>query len=69
MAGAKNHDYHILAPSVLPFLGAVGALTMLVGAVFYISPNVDGSLWWVPEDNSPWMFLMGLALVLFVMFL
>ena len=25
MAGHKNHDYHILAPSIWPFIGAVGA--------------------------------------------
>lgn len=35
MAHEKNHDYHILDPSILPFLGAVGAFVMLFGAVLY----------------------------------
>ena len=30
MAGHKNHDYHILPPSIWPLTGAVGAITMLV---------------------------------------
>lgn len=67
MAGTKNHDYHILTPSLWPFLGALGAFIMLTGAVFYISPNVDGSVWWMPEKNTPVMFLIGLGLVLYVM--
>ena len=33
MAHAKNHDYHILNPSVWPFIGAVSGFAMLVGAV------------------------------------
>ena len=33
MAHEKNHDYHILNPSIWPFLGAVGAFVMLFGAV------------------------------------
>ena len=56
MAQQKNHDYHILAPSIWPFLGAVGAFVMLFGAV----------LWF--QERGPWMFLIGLALVLYVMF-
>jgi cytochrome c oxidase subunit 3 len=56
MAHAKNHDYHILAPSWWPFLGAVGGFVMLFGAV----------LWF--HDSGPWMFLIGLVAVLYVMF-
>ena len=41
MAHDKNHDYHILNPSIWPFLGAVGAFVMLFGAVLMISPNVS----------------------------
>ena len=33
MAHEKNHDYHILHPSIWPFTGAVGAFVMLFGAV------------------------------------
>ena len=43
MAGHKNHDYHILPPSVWPFVGAVGGIVMLGGAV----------LWF--HDHGPWI--------------
>ena len=36
MAHAKNHDYHILPPSLWPFLAALGAFVMLTGAVFWM---------------------------------
>ena len=60
MAHEKNHDYHILNPSIWPFLGAVGGFTMLFGAVQWMSPNV--------ANNQPFIFLAGLALVVYVMF-
>ena len=56
MAHAKNHDYHILTPSIYPFLGAVGAFLMLSGVVLWIS------------GNGPWLFAIGLIGVLYVMF-
>lgn len=56
MAHAKNHDYHILNPSIWPFIGAVGGFVMLFGAVLWM------------KDSGPWMFLIGLAAVLYVMF-
>jgi cytochrome c oxidase subunit 3 len=56
MAHAKNHDYHILNPSIWPFLGAVSAFVMLFGAVLWM------------HDMGPWMFLIGLVGVLYVMF-
>ncbi|MEM9344383.1 MAG: cytochrome c oxidase subunit 3 [Pseudomonadota bacterium] len=60
MAHAKNHDYHILPPSIWPLLGAGGAFFMLLGAVLWFSPNV--------ENNQPFLFFAGLAAVLYVMF-
>ncbi|MEM8789012.1 MAG: cytochrome c oxidase subunit 3 [Pseudomonadota bacterium] len=57
MAHEKNHDYHILNPSIWPFLGGVGAFVMLLGAVF-----------WMKDPSMPWLFLIGLALVLYTMF-
>jgi hypothetical protein len=33
MAHVKNHDYHILPPSIWPLIGAAGAFAMLFGAV------------------------------------
>jgi cytochrome c oxidase subunit 3 len=56
MAGHKTHDYHILAPSIWPLTGAVGAITMLGGAV----------LWF--HDSGPWLALIGLVIVLYTMY-
>ena len=56
MAHAKNHDYHILPPSVAPFMAAVGAFIMLFGAVLWMN------------DKGPFMFLIGLVGVLYASF-
>ncbi len=56
MAQDKNHDFHILPPSIWPFMGGLGAFTMLFGTVLYL------------HDNGPWVALIGLAMVLYVMF-
>ena len=56
MANAKNHDYHILPPSIWPFFGAVSAFVMLFGAVLWM------------HDNGPWMALIGFAGVLYTMY-
>ena len=56
MAHAKNHDYHILPPSLWPFLAAVGAFVMLFGGVLFM------------KGVTPWMFVIGLVLVLYTMF-
>src|SRR5690606_28779150 len=56
MAHAKNHDYHILPPSIWPLLSALGAFVMLFGAVMWMG------------DVTPWIFFIGLALVLYCMF-
>ncbi|PJI92753.1 cytochrome c oxidase subunit 3 [Yoonia maricola] len=56
MAHAKNHDYHILPPSIWPLLGSAGAFTMLFGATLWM------------HGSGPYIFLMGFAAVLYVMF-
>ena len=56
MAHAKNHDYHILKPSIWPLLGALGGFVMLFGAVLWM------------HGITPWMFLAGFALVAYVMY-
>ena len=56
MAHAKNHDYHILAPSLHPLAASVGAFIMLFGAVRWM------------HSMSPWVFALGLILVLYTMF-
>ncbi len=56
MAHAKNHDYHIINPSIWPFVGSLGAFIMLFGSVFWM------------HGSGPWMFLIGLTAVLYTMF-
>jgi cytochrome c oxidase subunit 3 len=56
MAGHKNHDYHILAPSIWPLVGAVGALLMLFGAVLLF------------HGHGPWLALIGFVAVLYTMY-
>ncbi len=56
MAHAKNHDYHVLPPSIWPFLGGLGAFIMLFGLVLWM------------HDMGPWVSLIGFALVIYVMF-
>ncbi len=60
MAHEKNHDYHILPPSIWPLMGAVSGAIMLIGIVFWASPQL--------ENNNPWVFFIGLAGVLYVMY-
>ncbi|EET49520.1 cytochrome c oxidase subunit 3 [Thalassobium sp. R2A62] len=56
MAHEKNHDYHILNPSIWPFVASVGAFAMLFGAVLWM------------HSSGPYLFLMGLAAVLYTMY-
>ena len=56
MAHEKRHDYHIIDPSLWPFLAASSAFTMLGGSV----------LWF--HDITPWVALLGLTGVLYTMF-
>ena len=57
MAGQKNHDYHILAPSIWPLTGAIGAFVMLLGAVLLF------------HGYGPWVGLIGLLTVLYTMYM
>lgn len=56
MAHTKNHDFHILSPSIWPFVGAVSGFSMLVGAVLWM------------HDITPFVFFAGLIGVLYTMF-
>jgi cytochrome c oxidase subunit 3 len=58
MATAKNHDYHILPPSIWPLVGSISALTMTSGGVLAMHSNPDGKF----------IFALGLAGVLLTMF-
>ncbi len=56
MAHSKNHDYHILPPSIWPLMAAVGGFVMLFGAVLWM------------KGVTPYMFFAGVAVVLYVMY-
>ena len=58
MAGAKNHEYHILAPSFWPFMGACAALCLASGGIGWMHSAAFG----------PWLFGLGIAGVLATMF-
>ncbi len=53
MAGAKNHDYHILPTSPNPLIGSFAALTMFFGLV----------MWMHPEQFSYGSLIFGLGLI------
>lgn len=67
MAHEKNHDYHILPPSVNPFYGSVAAFVMLFGAVAWMNGEMT-ILWENVTLSGPWMFLIGFVAVLYVMY-
>jgi cytochrome c oxidase subunit 3 len=56
MGQEKNHDFHILAPSLWPLLAAVSAFVMLFGAVLFF------------HDSGPWLLIAGFVGVLYVMY-
>ena len=47
MAHEKNHDYHILDPSIWPFLGALGGFILLFGSVLFL------------HDKGPAIMIIG----------
>ncbi|MGE0006147.1 MAG: cytochrome c oxidase subunit 3 [Parvibaculaceae bacterium] len=56
-AHAKNHDYHLVDPSPWPAVGAAGAFILAVGAILWM------------HGSAPWGALVGLAVVLYTMFM
>lgn len=56
MAHTKNHDYHIINPSIWPLLTAVSVFVMLFGGVLFM------------KEITPWMMVIGLVGVLYCMF-
>jgi cytochrome c oxidase subunit 3 len=61
MASAKQHDYHILPPSIWPFTTAIGVFLMLFGATLGFHGN-SGFF------ADYWLFLVGFVIVLYNMF-
>ena len=68
MAHVKNHDYHILQPSLWPFMGALSAFIMLFGAVIWMSNKISPDSLLGAVANTPWIFLLGLVGVLYTMY-
>ena len=69
-AHAKNHDYHIIDPSPWPFIGSVGALIMAIGGIVYMRSLGGGTgleLFGL-DMSGPWIFLIGLLVVLYTMY-
>ena len=66
-AHAKNHDYHILNPSIWPLMASEAAFVMLFGGVVWMSGGMT-IFFEAVELSGPWMFLMGFVGVLYVMF-
>jgi cytochrome c oxidase subunit 3 len=66
MSSDVKHDYHLVDPSPWPVVGSIGAFTMLLGAVFWMNKDYTG-FWGLPVNGQPWIFIIGLALVLYTM--
>jgi len=64
MAGAKNHDYHILPPDIWPFIGAFSALTMAIGGIMWMH---GGHLGPQHANGGGIIFFVGVAAVLTTM--
>ncbi|MEQ1510570.1 MAG: cytochrome c oxidase subunit 3 [Sphingopyxis sp.] len=58
MAGAKNHDYHLVEPSIWPLIGSFAALTMFGGLV----------AWMHDASVGPWIWGLGIAGILATFF-
>ena len=58
MSGTKNHDYHILPPSIWPLAGSMSALAMAAGGIMWMHSAAGGGA----------IFYAGLAGVLAVMY-
>ncbi|MEM7303745.1 MAG: cytochrome c oxidase subunit 3 [Pseudomonadota bacterium] len=68
-AHAKNHDYHILDPSPWPLIGSIGALLMAFGGIGWMRYLKEEELNLLGINiASPWLFFIGLLIVLYTMF-
>ena len=62
-ANAVNHDYHLVAPSPWPFIGATAVFIMAVGAVMWMKKLVL-----LGFAAGPFLFFVGLIGILYTMF-
>jgi cytochrome c oxidase subunit 3 len=58
---AVKHDYHLVNPSPWPFVGSLSAMVMAIGGVVWMR-GLFGL-----EKGTLWVFLLGLAGVLYTM--
>jgi len=65
----KHHDYHLVNPSPWPATGAFGALIMAIGGIGFMK-YLQGEPYPLLGMNlaTPWLFFIGLAIVLYTMF-
>ncbi|KXF78371.1 cytochrome B562 [Paramesorhizobium deserti] len=65
----KNHDYHIIDPSPWPFLSSVGAFVLAIGGIAYMRYLNQSDLHLFGVNLvGPWIFFVGLAIVLYTMY-
>jgi cytochrome c oxidase subunit III len=68
-AHQKHHDYHIIDPSPWPFIASIGAFIITFGGVAFMRYLNGGSLKvFGIEFAGPWLFFIGLAVILYVMY-
>ncbi|MCO4318469.1 cytochrome c oxidase subunit 3 [Phyllobacterium sp. 21LDTY02-6] len=68
-AHQKNHDYHIIDPSPWPFLASVGAFILAIGGIGFMRYHSGGEFVLFNANlTNPWIFLVGLVIVLYTMF-
>jgi cytochrome c oxidase subunit 3 len=61
MAGAKQHDYHLVNPSIWPLIGSVAALVMFFGLVMVMNDDYFGK-------SGIWVMGLGIAGVIATFF-
>jgi len=66
MAGAVQHDYHLVNPSPWPLVGSAAAFVMMFGGVVWMEGENGLSIAGLTL-TGPWIFLLGFGLILFTM--
>lgn len=65
-----KHDYHLVDPSPWPAIGAIAAFVMAIGGIGLMRYLKDEEVMLVGFNISkPWIFVLGLILVLYTMFM
>ncbi len=63
MAGAKNHQYHILPPSIWPLVGSLSAFVLAVGGIMWMHQPADAA-----NSVPALVFFLGVALLALTFF-